>query len=233
MVTYLLVPLASDSPSSGFTLSFPLDGLQKIINGTKIQVVIDRVRTSMSSRRFLHTLGVMHTLNTLANIHGLCPIKATLVSLLHDLSKEIEPSRIRSDLRQRNLDIPKDDLDYPKVWHGYHASVVARQEMGITDPDILEAVALHTTADATVCPMTRAIYVADFCEPGRTVDSANDILGQAKRNLDQGFREALLKKTGYMTNLKKLTLSPRTHRAVETWLPCNLDPTAKDPIPEG
>ena len=187
----------------------------------------------MSSRRFLHTLGVMHTLNTLANIHGLCPVKSTLVSLLHDLSKEIEPGRIRSDLQRRTLDIPKDDLNYAKVWHGYHASVIARQEMGITDRDILEAVALHTTADANVCPMTRAVYVADFCEPGRTVDSANDILNQAKRDLDQGFREALLRKTGHMMSLKEFSLSPRTHRAVEAWLPCNLDPTDKAPMPKG
>lgn len=204
-----------------------------IINETRIQAVIDRTRKSMSSRRFLHTLGVMHTLNTLANIHGLCRVKATLVSLLHDLSKEIEPGRIRSDLQRRNLDIPKDDLDYPKVWHGYHASVIAKQEMGIIDRDILEAVALHTTADDTVCPMMRAVYVADFCEPGRTINSANDILNQAKRDLDQGFREVLLRKTGYMLRLKKFNLSPRTHRAVEAWLPCNLDPRSKAPMPKG
>jgi predicted HD superfamily hydrolase involved in NAD metabolism len=196
-----------------------------IIDETSVQDLLVRARNSMTCRRFMHVLGVMHTLNTLADIHGLCLFKATMVSLLHDLSKELEPGQIRSDLKRRGLDIPQDDLDSPKIWHGYHASIIAEQELGISDREILEAVALHTTADADIQLLTRAVFIADFCEPGRRIDTSPEILHLAKTDLDQGFRGVLLRKTAHMMKRKDFNLSPRTQRAVKAWLPRNWNQT--------
>jgi HD superfamily phosphohydrolase YqeK len=128
------------------------------------------------------------------------------------------PNSIKADLARRGRSIPPEDRDHPKVWHGLHASVWAEQDLGVRDEAVLEAVALHTTCDAGAGPLTRAIFVSDFCEPGRKNPQAPEILAVARRDLDEAFRRALVAKTRHMLGRKKFVLHPRARRAIEEWL---------------
>jgi predicted HD superfamily hydrolase involved in NAD metabolism len=178
-----------------------------------IQSLTDRARRALDQRRLLHLLGVAHTAATLAQTHGLDVGRAVLAGLLHDLSKPIDPEDIERDLTAWGVAIPEEDRDYPRIWHGLHAAVWAGRELGLDAPEIHEAVMLHTTADAGVGPLTRALFIADLAEPLRRVDEAPAILALARRDLTAGFRLALRVKVAHVRG-KGRPIHPRARRAL-------------------
>jgi predicted HD superfamily hydrolase involved in NAD metabolism len=179
-----------------------------------IQFLLDRARRMLGPHRMLHVLGVTHTAMALAARHRLDVAQAALVGLLHDQSKEIPPQEIRAELEAMGYPLPAEDLEYPHTWHGYHAAALGRIELGLCQPEIIEAVSLHTTGDAEIGPLTKVIFIADLCEPGRSPAFAPEILRQARRDLDEAFRRALVHKLLHVLGKKKALLHPKALRAL-------------------
>ncbi len=80
---------------------------------------------------------------------------------LHDALRDAEPESLRplvpASLR---------DAAAPLL-HGPAAAELLRRD-GVADAAILAAVAYHTIGSPDLDPLGRALYVADFVEPGRT-----------------------------------------------------------------
>lgn len=172
------------------------------------------MRRTISPRRLIHTLGVTHTMVTLAALHRLDLEQAALAGLLHDHSKEFSPKELLHDLVRRGCALPEEDHPFPNTWHGYHAALVAQLELGVEHPEVLEAITLHTTADAQIGPLTKAIFIADLCEPGRPIKAGAQIVQAAREDLDEGFRQALLHKTQHVMKKRKAELHPKAARAL-------------------
>ncbi len=183
------------------------------------QFLLDRLGHAMSRHRALHVLGVTHTVAMLAALHGMDSGQAALAALLHDQSKELHPEEIRNDLKRRGVPIPREDLEFPRIWHGLHAAVWGREERGSDGVEIFQAVSLHSTADAAVKPLTLALFIADFCEPGRHLESAPAVFAMAKQDLAEAFRMAMLCKLKHMARKKTFKLHPRALRAAQAYLP--------------
>lgn len=183
-----------------------------------VQFLLDRARTRMSERRLLHVLGVMHIMAVLAEAHGLDREAAVLAALIHDQSKELTAEKIEHDMARMGEPIAEVDRAHPRIWHGLHAAAWARHELGVKDGAALEAIALHSTTDAEVGPLTRALYIADVCEPGRRNEAAPELLAAARRDLNEGYRMALRHKTRHVIEKQKVLLHPRSVRALRAWL---------------
>jgi predicted HD superfamily hydrolase involved in NAD metabolism len=183
-----------------------------------IQILTDRARATLGEHRLLHLLGATHVATILAEAHGLGAERGALAGLLHDISKPIDSKDIRRDLRAWGTDVPEEDKDFPRVWHGLHAAWWARRELGLDDEAILEAVALHATADAGVGPLCQALFVADFAEPTRRLAETPRLLALARRDLAEGFREAMRLKIAHV-RAKGAPIHPRARRAAEAFLP--------------
>lgn len=169
-----------------------------------------------------HVLGVTHTIMALAASHQLDLTEAALAGLLHDLSKEIPPDQLLQELRQMGYELPPEDADFPNTWHGLHAAAYARKHLGLDQPAVFEAVNLHTTGDAGIGPLTKALFIADLCEPNRQMKEGPAILKAARLNLDEGFRQAIVHKMRHVVNKKKALLHPRAVRALMAY--ANLEP---------
>jgi HD superfamily phosphohydrolase YqeK len=75
--------------------------------------------------------------------------------------------------------------------HGRAAAVALRQNLGIRDPEILEAVACHVTGCPGMGLLAKIVFAADFLEPGRGFlpeEERRSILGM---NID-GMTERVL-----------------------------------------
>jgi 2-amino-4-hydroxy-6-hydroxymethyldihydropteridine diphosphokinase len=79
---------------------------------------------------------------------------------LHDVLRDAKPADLRSMLGGDLLDLPN------AVLHGPAAAARLREE-GVTDEPLLTAVAFHTLGSPDFDDMGRALYAADFLEPGR------------------------------------------------------------------
>lgn len=124
----------------------------------------------------------------LAPRYGVSSEKAMIAALLHDLLKA-EPKkdllRIMDD--SHAFAGTAEDRDHPALWHGLAAAEIGRREYGIDDPEILQAVAFHTTGVPNLSPVGMTLYVADTLEPTRRFPGVE----QARRRiLELPLREA-------------------------------------------
>lgn len=65
------------------------------------------------------------------------------------------------------------------------------KEAGITDAEILDAIAYHTSGRVGMSLLDKVIYLADYIEPGRSFPGVEEVRQTAKQNLDHAVIQAL------------------------------------------
>lgn len=123
---------------------------------------------------------------------------------LHDLLREAPPEHLRSLVPPGFRDLP------PSILHGPAAAVRLREE-GVDDPELLQAVAFHTLGHPDFGLLGRALYAADFLEPGRSFRSR--WRGRLRRRAPAGMDEVLVEiLAARMTHLlrERSTVRPET-----------------------
>jgi HD superfamily phosphohydrolase YqeK len=78
---------------------------------------------------------------------------------LHDALRDERPARLRALLTSHAGHADP-------VLHGPAAAERLRQD-GVVDPELLEAIASHTVGGSGLRTLSRALFVADYIEPGR------------------------------------------------------------------
>ncbi len=89
----------------------------------------------------------------------------TSVGYLHDALRDADPEKLRRAVPPGLVDLPAGIL------HGPAAAERLRED-GVDDADLLRAVAFHTLGHPEFGRLGRALYVADFVEPGRDFHNA-------------------------------------------------------------
>ncbi len=138
----------------------------------------------LSKKRFIHTLGVVNSAMYLAKKYGANIEDAHLAALLHDCAKEIP----LLEMRDLVADLPcdQDMLHSGALLHGLAGMVLANTQYGVTNPDILEAIRVHTTGKENMSKLDKIIFLADYIEPNRKFPGVNDIRLSAEQSLDAG-----------------------------------------------
>lgn len=106
---------------------------------------------------------VSRLLRRWAGLRALPPsevVRWAAIGYLHDVLREAPPEQLRPLVPPGFRDLPA------SILHGPAASVRLREE-GVDDPEFLHAVAFHTLGHAELGTLGRALYAADFLEPGR------------------------------------------------------------------
>ena len=138
----------------------------------------------LSKKRFIHTLGVVNSAKYLAQKYGANIENAHLAALLHDCAKEIPLLEMRDLVA--NLPCDQDMLHSGALLHGLAGMVLANTQYGVTNPDILEAIRVHTTGKENMSKLDKIIFLADYIEPNRKFPGVNDIRLAAEQSLDAG-----------------------------------------------
>ncbi len=125
----------------------------------------------LTPRRLRHSLAVMHVMDELAAVYAIDQEKAMTAGLLHDAAKDLSPSKQAEVMRRANLEI-RDvyDLDYVHYFHGPVGACLVRQEFGVTDSLILDAIAMHGyygQGENFTAPLCWCLRFADVLEPNR------------------------------------------------------------------
>lgn len=97
---------------------------------------------------------------------------------LHDALRDEKPERLREV-------VPAEFADWPDpLLHGPAAAQILR-EGGAADEPLLRAVAYHTVGHSEFDALGRALYLADFLEPGRTFDPVGRAVLRARMPHDE------------------------------------------------
>ncbi|MCH8063913.1 MAG: HD domain-containing protein, partial [Chloroflexi bacterium] len=81
----------------------------------------------------------------LAERFGVDAAKVDLAVAAHDLARAMRPDGLLSEAGRLGLDVHPVEERHPVLLHGAVAAHWLAHEIGLTDPDVLEAVRWHTT----------------------------------------------------------------------------------------
>lgn len=123
---------------------------------------------TLEPKRYEHTLSVAYTAANLAAVHGVDIEKALIAGMLHDCAKCLSYKKQMSLCVKNNIALSETEAqeDSPLL-HAKAGGALAKQEYGIIDEDILNAIYYHTTGRPQMSPLEQVIYIADYIEPGR------------------------------------------------------------------
>ncbi|MEG3842421.1 bis(5'-nucleosyl)-tetraphosphatase (symmetrical) YqeK [Microcoleus sp. herbarium14] len=117
--------------------------------------------------RITHILGVEQTAGDLARHYGLDEAKARSAGLMHDAAKYFKPQLLLQMAQKEGLELDSVLEAHPHLLHADASAIVARDEFGVVDREILEAIANHTLGRPNMSQLSCTVFVADTIEPSR------------------------------------------------------------------
>lgn len=126
-----------------------------------------KVKKQLEKERYEHTKGVMYTAGSLAMANGYDIEQAMLAGLLHDCAKCIPNDEKIQLCEKNNILITAVERESPYLLHAKIGAFLAEKEYGVSDPEILHAIKVHTTGTTDMSLLDKIIYVADYIEPNR------------------------------------------------------------------
>ncbi|MBW5444966.1 HD domain-containing protein [Cohnella sp. CFH 77786] len=151
-----------------------------------LETLREATRRQMPDKRWKHTLGVVETSVKLAERFGGDAAKAELAALLHDYAKAWPIDRQAMVIRERGL--PPELLDFDKeLWHAHVGAWAVREEHGIDDEEVLDAIRYHTSGRERMTLTDKIVCLADYIEPGRDFPGVNKIRRLAEHSLEEGL----------------------------------------------
>lgn len=134
---------------------------------SKLAYVKKKLHTQQGNARYEHTIGVMNVAVELAKQYDMDVDKAMLAGLLHDCAKPFTGEEKLQMCKNYGIDVSAVERANPSLLHAKLGAYLARAEYGITDQEILDAIAYHTTGRPNMTLLDKIIYIADYMEPNR------------------------------------------------------------------
>ena len=136
--------------------------------------------------------------------------KAMLAGLLHDCAKCISTEKKIGLCVKKNIDITEVEISNPGLLHAKAGMVLAEEEYGIKDAQILHAIRVHTTGEADMGLLDKILFVADYIEPNRCeAPRLEEIRKLAFSDLDRTVAEILYDTINFL-NTKSGAIDPTT-----------------------
>ncbi|GAP02985.1 NAD metabolism hydrolase of HD superfamily [Fructobacillus pseudoficulneus] len=152
----------------------------------ELKTIEEKVKAHLSDGRFQHCLRVKDYAIKLAKENHLDEEQAALAGLVHDYAKERPAEDFLKVIDQFDLDPDLKNWNR-SIWHGVVGAVMIREELGINDPAILDAVVNHTTGDGVaMSPLAKVVFMADYLETGRTFPGVEEARKITDQSLDAG-----------------------------------------------
>ncbi len=139
---------------------------KKVMDRTEM---VKKLESKLNPKRFLHSIGVEYTAANLAFVHGADVEKARLAGLLHDCAKYIPTDEKLKRAKKYGINVNKCEKANPDLLHGKIGVFIAKEKYGVDDPEILSAIAYHTTGHPDMTLLEKIIFVADYIEPNRRI----------------------------------------------------------------
>jgi len=153
---------------------------QKALGKPKLpddETLIGMLKERVNDHRFTHIMGVAETARLVAQAYGCDQAKAYTAGLLHDWDKCYTDDEIRQRVQALDVSVDSDVLaSMAQTIHGLTAAAYFEQTY-VVDPEIVQAVARHTTGAVDMTPLDMCLYIADALEPNRQMAGVDDLRG--------------------------------------------------------
>jgi len=148
---------------------------------SSVKEIYDKVLLKFQgNKRLEHILGVAKLAKELANKYGLDEEKAYIAGLLHDYAKYEPMDKMLEIIADK--DIIDRFKETPQVYHAYASAVLAKDEFGITDLEIINAIKYHVYGRVGMNMLEKIVMISDYCEDSRPYEECKE----CRRILDSG-----------------------------------------------
>lgn len=162
------------------------------------------LRKYLDADRFEHTEGVMYMAAALAMRYDADLEKAQVAGLLHDCAKCIPDSKKLKICRENGIEITQAEEENVFLLHAKVGAYIAKEKYHVSDPEILNAIACHTTGKPDMTLLDKIIYIADYIEPRRCkAENLRDVRQLAFQDLDVTLFKILSDTLAYLRESSK------------------------------
>lgn len=173
-----------------------------------------RMREFMVSRpRAAHIERMEKNALRYAETHKIDSDKLLVAVCAHDIFRDTEPVRLFRIAKVWNLGMSVPERYVPLLLHGKVSAEYLRRRFAVSDGEILDAVAFHTSGIPTSSPIVKAMVIIDTTEIGRNFDGVKKLRELSNESVDAGYEAVIANKILYAIENGLLVL-PET---VETW----------------
>lgn len=130
-------------------------------NYNLIDIIKNKYLSNNKEDVLKHVENVAELAVGLANAYNLDISKTRLAALLHDISGIMTPQEMYDFAVAHGLETDPAEEKYHALLHQRVSKIIAQEEYGITDSDILNAVECHTTLRKNASMYDKVIFIAD------------------------------------------------------------------------
>ncbi|WP_119325996.1 bis(5'-nucleosyl)-tetraphosphatase (symmetrical) YqeK [Companilactobacillus musae] len=192
---------------------FNYDRIKSDLNRDEI---LNRMHDTLSDFRYTHCLRVEKVCRGLAAEYDGDVERAGLAGLLHDYAKERSDQEFIDVIKNKNLD--PELLKYNNaIWHGIVGAEIIKDELGIYDEDVLNAVRRHTVGATKMTQVDKCVFVGDFIEPQRDFPGIKEARKYAEKSLDAAVAFELKHSVQHLVT-KNRAIYPATFVSYNYWI---------------
>ncbi len=157
----------------------------------KYKSYIDLIGSRLSEKRFIHSVNVAKAGVALAERYGGDKEKAYLAGILHDIMKEEKPEIQLQMLKKHDIMTDTVTLGAPPLWHAKTGAIFCKEQLGIDDQDLLNAISYHTTGRANMSQLEKLVFLADYIGEERDYQDVDVMRAETMISMERGMRYAL------------------------------------------
>lgn len=147
----------------------------------------DLAKSRLSERRYIHSRNVASAAVRLAKKYGEDPLKAETAGILHDITKELNLENQLQIVKSGGIILDDICKKSPQLLHAITGMVYCRDNLGISDIDILNSIRYHTTARADMTLLEKIIFIADFISDERDYPDVDIMRAESEKSLEAGM----------------------------------------------
>lgn len=136
----------------------------------KIEEIQNWLKDNLYEERYIHSLGVMESAVKLAQMFNIDIEKAGITGLLHDAAKCFSNEKLLEIIHENIPEVQECELLNYKTLHAPVSAYLAKEQFGIDDKEILDAIRWHTLGRCGMSVFEKIIFLADKIE-ARTRDA--------------------------------------------------------------
>ena len=164
--------------------------------------------------RYEHSVRVAQMCARMCRQYGLDSRKGYLAGIGHDMCKDFSNEDLIEIASRDGNEIIDFELKKPALLHGRAAAVLLREQFKVYDPEIIEAVANHTSGIIGMCNLTKCLFLADKIEPGRPQSTDEYRENLLSMTLNQMLYSVLEENYEYLTK-KGTEICPGTKEMID------------------
>lgn len=175
------------------------------------------LKKCVKKSRYEHSIRVAKMCVQICKMNGLNKNKGYLIGVAHDLCKQLPDDQMIQLACKDGLPVSDYEKRNTFMLHGRCAAVRMKEDYGIDDSQLLEAVSVHTCGKIGMNDYSKVLLISDKAEPGRSFSTKEYRAELFALPLDKMFLRVIKESHEYVV-AKGYEIFPESQQVVDFYV---------------